>query len=160
MLGPKGNELLCRRLSEASGGLPAFTATTCMREALAFLGVKRVSVLSPHPPDIAKYLEDYLDAAGFLIADFSALGLELVDINNSSPEQIYRAARKLKLANADGIFIAATNFRALDVIDAIEADTRLPVVTSNQAAMWMAMRELGVTGNHQRFGRLLSTAGN
>lgn len=156
MLGPKENERLCQRLSGASGGLPSFTATTAMVAALSALGAKRVSVLSPHPPEIAEYLRTYLEECGFVVADFTALGLELVAINNSRPEQIYQAARKLDPSHADAIFIAATNFRAIDVIDAIEADTGRPVVTSNQAAMWMALGVLGVSREKAGFGRLLT----
>jgi len=155
MLGPDGNKALCERLTKASGGLPAFTTTTSMVAAFKELGMKRVSVLSPHPPEIAAYLRTYLDAAGFDIVDFKALGLELVDINNSSPAQVYRWAKMLKTDGADGIFIAATNFRALDIIDILEADTGLPVVTSNQNAMWMALNMPGIRGGVKGFGRLL-----
>lgn len=158
MLGPKQNDALCRRLTEASGGLPAFTATTSMTEALKRLGIKRVSVLAPHPPDIAKYLHSYLEESGFTVSAFSALGLELIDINNAPPEQIYRSVRKLDVSNVDGIFVAATNFRALDIIEVLESDTGLPVVTSNQAAMWMALNMLGVSGLRKGFGKLLENA--
>ena len=58
------------------------------------------------------------------------------------------------------IFIAATNFRAIDVIDPLEIDTGLQVVTSNQAAMWMALRTLGVPAELPGFGRLFRGGGN
>jgi maleate isomerase len=154
MLGPSGNEQLCARLTEASGGLPSFTATGAATAALATLGAGRISVLAPHPGEIAEYLRSYLQESGFDIASFAALGLELAAINDSWPAEIYRAVRKLDHSGAEAIFVAATNFRALDAIEAIEADTGLPVVTSNQAAMWMALGMLGVSSQRAGFGRL------
>jgi maleate isomerase len=158
VLGPEGNLALCERLSEAAGGLPAFTASTSMAAALKAVGATRVAVLAPHPPEIAEKLGTYLEASGFGVTGLSALGLELAAINDSPPGKIYQAVRRLDLAGADAIFIAATNFRALDVIEAVEADTGLPVVTSNQAALWQALGILGVERRRPGFGRLLNAA--
>ena len=157
MLGPLGNAELCDRLSQAAAGAAAFTVTTAMIDALHALQIKRIGVLAPHPPEIADHLRTYLQRSGFEVADFAALGLELKDINNASPGQIYQAVRKLDLSRADGICIAATNFRALDAIAALEADTGLPVVASNQAAIWMALNKLGVSSAIPGYGKLLGT---
>jgi maleate isomerase len=84
-----------------------------------------------------------------------ALGLSLADINNSTPEQIHSLIRGMNIAGADSIFVAATNFRAIDVIAAVEAETGLPVITSNQAAIWKGLDLLGIRGGRPGFGRLL-----
>ena len=132
VMGPKGNEELCENLSDITGGLPCVTATTAMVDGLKAIGAKRVAVLSPHPPEIAEKLKGYLEESGFEIPSLLALGLDIPAINNTSPGDIYRHVRSMDLSNVDAIFIAATNFRAIDVIEAIEADIGLPVVSSNQ----------------------------
>lgn len=154
-LGIKGNEALCRDLTQASGGLPSFTATTAMVDALRAVSAKRVCVLSPHPSEIAQLLTRYLDQSGFVVTSMEALGLPLADINDSTPEQIHAVIRKMNITGADSLFVAATNFRAIDVIDALERETGLPVVTSNQAAIWKALGLLGIRGGRPGFGRLL-----
>jgi maleate isomerase len=159
VLGPAGNERLCTDLREASSGRPSFTATTAMAAALQALAIRRVAVLSPHPPCVAEHLSAYLRNSGLVVSEAVALDMELSAINDAAPEEIYRAARPLARGDADGIFIAATNFRAIDVIEPLEADTGLPVVTSNQAAMWMALRLLGVPAERPGFGRLLAGGG-
>lgn len=154
-LGIEGNEALCRDLTEASGGLPSFTATTVMVEALRAVRARRVSVLSPHPPEIAQLLTRYLEQSGFVVTSMQALGLPIADINDSTPEQIHAEIRKMDIAGADSIFVAATNFRAIDVVDKVESETGLPVVTSNQAAIWKGLALLGFHGGRPGFGRLL-----
>lgn len=155
VLGPARNATLCSELTEASGGLPAFTATTAMVGALRAVGATRVRVLSPHPPEIAAALTRYLEESGFVVTGMDALGLPLADINDSTPDQIYARIRKMDLTGADAIFVAATNFRAIDVIERIEAETGLPMVCSNQAALWAALDLLGIRGGRPGFGRLL-----
>ena len=154
VMGPKGNEDLCEKLSEVTGGLPCVTATTAMVDGLKAVGAKRVAVLSPHPPEIAEKLKEYLEESGFEIPCMLALGLEMPAINNTSPGDIYGHVRSMDLSNADAIFIAATNFRAIDVIEAIEADIGLPVVSSNQVVMWTALRKLGIGDKPAGYGRL------
>ena len=155
ILGPEKNELLCADLSKAAGGLPSFTATTAMVAALSALRAKRIGVVAPHPADVAEHLRTYLQKSGFEIKSFTALGLDLASINDSTPEEIYRHTRRVDFSGCDAIFIAATNFRAIDIIEVLETDTGRPVVTSNQAALWMALRKLGVSPTRSDFGRLL-----
>lgn len=158
VLGPARNRTLCQELTKASGGLPSLTATTAMVDALNAVGARRVSVLSPHPPEVAQSLKQYLDQSGFTVTDLDALGLDLAAINDTKPEEILAIIRRKNLRDADSIFIAATNFRAIDIIDTVEAETGLPVVTSNQAALWAALEMLKYRGQRPGFGRLLKAA--
>jgi maleate isomerase len=57
--------------------------------------------------------------------------------------------------DADGIFISCGNLRSFETIEALEKDTGLPVVTSNQAGLWQAMRMAGVQERLPNLGRLL-----
>jgi len=154
VMGPKGNDELCANLSEITDGLPCVTATTAMIDGLKAVGTNRVAVLSPHPPEIAEKLKEYIEESGFEVPCLVGLGLDIPQINNTSPGDIYRHVRAMDLSKADTIFIAATNFRAIDVIEAIEADFGLPVVSSNQVVMWTALRKLGIADKPHGFGRL------
>ena len=126
-----------------------------MVDALRAVGATRVSVLAPHPPDTARSLREYLEQSGFQVTDVDALGLPLADINNTRPEQILEAIRAKDLSQADSIFIAATNFRAIDVVDEIEQTFGMPVVTSNQCSLWKALQILNVRAPYERYGQLL-----
>ena len=59
-----------------------------------------------------------------------------------------------EITNADAIFVAATNFRAIDVIESIESDVGVPVITSNQVVMWKALRKLGIAEHPSGYGQL------
>lgn len=156
LLGPEGNRRLAEDISASCGGLPAFTASQAMADALRSMGARRIQVLSPHPPHIAEYLRAYLTADGFEVSDLTALDMGLREINSQYPSDVYRTARGLQLdPTADALFIAATNFRAMEVIGHLESDMGLPVVTSNQVCLWAGLRTLGVRDRLAGLGRLL-----
>lgn len=156
LLGPEGNVTLRDDLSRACGGLPAFTASQAMSDALRALGTSRVQVLSPHPPGIAEYLRTYLEEDGFTVAGLTALDMGLRAINSQYPGDVYRAVRSLDLdPQAEVVFVAATNFRAMDVLPQLERDLGLPVITSNQVCLWAGLRALGVEDRLDGLGLLL-----
>lgn len=156
LLGPDGNRRLAEDISTACGGRPSFTASQAMADALRAVGARRVQVLSPHPPHIAEYLRDYLTDDGFEVVGLTALDMGLRAINSQYPGDVYRAVREMDVhEEADALFIAATNFRAMDVLAPLEADLDLPVVTSNQVCLWAGLRALGVADHLVGLGRLL-----
>jgi maleate cis-trans isomerase len=71
--------------------------------------------------------------------------------------ETYRFAKEGARAapEADGIFISCGNLRTFEAIELLEADTGLPVVTSNQAGLWHALRLAGISERLPNLGRLL-----
>jgi len=63
---------------------------------------------------------------------------------------------------ADGLFLSCTNTTQIEIIEQAEEITGLPIVTSNQAVMWWALRELaaklGGSIATRGTGRLFQTA--
>lgn len=85
----------------------------------------------------------FAGVTGVAVADTAAVGSMLVP------------AMKAVVPDADGIFIACTNFRCSDVIEQIEEDSGKPVVTSNQATAWHLMKLLGMNDVVEGYGQLL-----
>ena len=49
---------------------------------------------------------------------------------------MYQKVKELDLSYSDCIFISCTGLNVLDIIETIETDFGLPVVTSNQVTLW------------------------
>ncbi|MCW4019071.1 MAG: hypothetical protein NWF00_10410 [Candidatus Bathyarchaeota archaeon] len=54
------------------------------------------------------------------------------------------AAQKADDPLAEAVFVSCTNFRTLEAIPALEAKLQKPVVNSNSATLWAALRVLKV----------------
>jgi maleate cis-trans isomerase len=57
---------------------------------------------------------------------------------------------------ADGLVISCTDFPTLDAIPRLEAELGKPVISSNTATFWHALRSAGIRDRFAGFGRLLA----
>lgn len=129
---------------QAAAGVPTESANSAMTKLMAHRRIKRVAVVSPYPKWLLEPLAKFITDSGFEVANIVGLGLEPPDINVLGPEQSYRFAKEADVARADGVLIVATNFRTLEILGFLEQELRKPVVSSNQALMWMAHKMLDV----------------
>lgn len=144
---------------ERLAGRPFVTTSSASVEALRALGARRVAVATPYPDQINERLATYLEESGFSVTALEGLG----DANTHNrpglpPFVLYQLARRVARAACDAVFISCTNVRAIDVIDRLEQDLGVPVVTANQASFWAAQRRLGLPDKITGFGTLLQTA--
>jgi maleate isomerase len=71
------------------------------------------------------------------------------------PFTAYQAAKEIVTPEVEGVFISCTNWRTIEIIETLERDLGKPVVTSNQASLWLALKKMGMPGR-PGFGQLFS----
>lgn len=148
---------LSQRIHSATG-IQATTSLTAVVEALRVLGIKRPAIATSYLPDIDQRLVDVLDQSGFQVAAIGGLGLKRsIDMGKVMPEETHRLAHEVvrEASNPDGVFISCGNLRSFETIERLEKETGLPVVTSNQAGLWQALRLAGIEDKLANLGRLL-----
>jgi len=148
---------LSRRINAVTG-IKSTTSLTSVVDALRALGIKRPAIATSYLPDIDACLVDVLEQSGFRVAGIRGMGLKRsIDMGKVMPDEIYRFARAVvtDTVGADGILISCGNLRTFAAIEPLEADTGLPVVTSNQAGLWQALRLAGVQERLPNLGKLL-----
>ena len=151
-----GEEGVSRRIRKVRPGVPVTTPITAALAAFRALDVERIVLLTPYPFEVVTAVEDYLaergvralHSASFNIANGS-------DMNRVPPDAIRHAAVALDRPGADAIFICCTALRACRIIDAVEERVGKPVVTSNQALAWHALRLMGYDDTVPGYGRLM-----
>ncbi|MFC4358510.1 aspartate/glutamate racemase family protein [Halobium salinum] len=152
--GPGYDREIEDRVSAAADAPAVATAASVVR-ALEHLGVDRVAVTTPYVDDLVAREETFLEDAGFDVVAIEGLGIEAnTDIGREPPESVYRRARELPTDEADAVFVSCTNYRTVEVLQTLERDLGLPVVSSNAATLWDALRTLGVDGRDVGLGRL------
>ena len=150
---------LSRRITAATG-IQATTSLSAVVAALRALGITRPAIATSYLADIDARLVAVLRQSGFEVAAIRGLGLKRsIDMGKVLPDETYKLAREVarSATDPDGIFISCGNLRSFEAIEPLEADTGLPVVTSNQAGLWQALRMAGVDERLPRLGRLLET---
>lgn len=153
--GPKWEEELTQKL-QSETGLPVVTTSRAVVNALKTFNAKKIAVATPYPDEINQKEHEFLEALGFKILKMKGLGIiENIKVGLQTPDVAYKLAKEVFTKEVDAIFISCTNFRTIEIIDLLEEDLNKPVVTSSQASMWAALKELRVKESFTRYGRLL-----
>jgi maleate cis-trans isomerase len=157
--GPAADDALLSALREASG-LPCTTANRAVVEALDALGMRRVAVVSPFVDARNDEIRSYMAACGVEVVAARGLGLRSnLAIARQPASAAYNLARAIvgEAPDVDGIYIACPRWPVVDIVEAVEADTRKPVVAGVTAMMWHALRLVGLGEPPPGRGRLMET---
>src|SRR5262249_58214680 len=115
-----------------------------VRAAFETLGVRRLGIATPYLDELNRRECDFFQALGYEVRAIRGLGIrDDREIGAQSPETAYRLAREVDGPDVDCLFVSCTNFPALPIVAALEADTGKPVVTSNQTTIWLTPRPAG-----------------
>ncbi|HEX5814441.1 MAG TPA: aspartate/glutamate racemase family protein [Methylomirabilota bacterium] len=140
-------------------GVPAVATTPSVVEALRAFGARRLSVATPYPEWNNRKLRSYLEAQGFEVLNVDgeprAAAAGNQGINDQPPDTVVEFAAGVCRPEADALLCSCTAWRSVEAVDALERRTGKPVVTSNQATIWAALRALRVAQPIRGFGRLL-----
>jgi maleate isomerase len=151
-----GEDEVFARLRAARPGIACTSPPTAALAALQALGLRRIAVLTPYTEGVNHRVVEYFTTRGLDIAAFGAFNKESdAEIAAIAPASIVAAAQALDAPGIEGIFLSCTGLRGVAVADELEARLGKPVVTSNQAMAWHAMRLAGHNEPVAGFGRLL-----
>lgn len=152
---PGWNESRTAAVSTATGAACA-SAWTAMREALAAMGVRRISLGTPYPAAIHALAPPFFAAAGYDIQGHDTLGITAMrEVPEVRPARLQAFARALLREGAEAVVLLATDLPTFGSIEALESELGLPVLTSNQVLLWRALRAAGNPASIAGLGRLL-----
>lgn len=141
----------------AATGLPATATSRALLAALKALDARRIVMVSPYIDAINARESAFLEQHQIRVLSAVGLGIAAAkDMISVEPGEWYRLVRANASPDADAYFISCTAVRSLEVIDDLERDLGVPVLTSNQAAAWHSLRTLGIKDVQAGFGRLFS----
>jgi maleate isomerase len=141
----------------AEAGAPAFTSAQAIGEAMGALGARRIALVSPYSAPVGARARHYYESKyglsvaaveGFAAADAYAIG-------NLGPENARDAFRRIDRPEIEAFVVPGGNFPTMAAIAGWEAEFNKPVVTTNQAALWLVRRRLGSRDPFPGLGRLL-----
>lgn len=152
------------RLTDYMTGLcerPTVATAPAIVRALQALGATKVSVATPYHDALNQHEKEFLAASGIDTLAIAGLGIgaggahEYVQIARRPASDAFDLAVSVDRADAEAVVISCTDFATLPVIERLEQELGKPVVTSNQATFWAALRAAGIDDRLDGAGRLL-----
>jgi len=151
-----GEDQVFARIREARPGVACTSPITAACAAFDALGVRRVALLTPYVRSISDWMADYIAERGFAVtasASFEhANDHEVARIDATS---IRNAVLTLGTsADVDAVFVSCTSLRLAHQVATLEQTLGKPVISSNHAMAWHALRLAGILDHLPQWGRL------
>jgi maleate isomerase len=154
-----GEDKVFERIREVRPAALCTTPITAAFAAFRALKARRIGVLTPYRADVNRIVADYIRARGFEVPVFGSFN-EQDDgiVARITPASVKNGVRTiLSHAPVDAVFVSCTSVRLAGAARGIEAETGVPVTSSNHAMAWHALRLAGVNDLLPRWGRLFET---
>jgi len=145
---------------EKAVGVPLVTTAAAIVDALHALGVRRVSIATPYHDALNELERTFLADNGIETLAITGLGLgtngpaDYPLIAQTPLSRIEDHVRSTFVQGSDACVVTCTDFPTLPLHEALETALGVPVVTSNQATLWAALRRAGITDRLPRLGAL------
>lgn len=143
ILGPEGDRDIAQQLQQRTGA-PVVTTARAMMVALGGLGARRIALLTPYAAEVNQRLRAFLASEGIQVIHFYSFEApDTAALGRITEAQVEREARRLCHPDVDALFIACSQLPTLKVVQKMQQEARLPVlssiqVTAQQAELAMA----------------------
>lgn len=142
-------------------GVPCVATAPSLVHACRALGVPRAALATPYHDAINQHEKRFLSENGIDVVAMKGLGIgaggpqEYVRIARVPKEDVVAHARPVDRPDAQALMISCTELATLELVPQLERTLDKPVITSNQATFWAALRAAGVNDRLAACGRLL-----
>jgi maleate cis-trans isomerase len=116
--------------------------------------VRRLALATPYPELISTAGRAYWEAAGFDVVAHRRLD-DVVNIYEETEDRACELGRAADVPDAQAVLISGTGLPTAGMVARLERDLGKPVVTSQAATLWQALRAAGISDRIPGYGRLL-----
>jgi maleate isomerase len=150
------------RLAAVSAGngspVPVVSSAGALIDALTSIGVRRTAIVTPYLKPLTNLVAGYIEDAGIEVAD--RISLEVPDnlaVARLDPADLPGHARTLDLTGVDAVVVSAcVQMPSLPVVQQVEDELGLPVISAATATARSILLSLGVSPRIGGAGQLLA----
>lgn len=159
-MGFAADENLCREITEATG-IPAGSSVLALNEIFILTGVKRFALVTPYLDEIQERIIDNYARVGFeCIAERHLRDPGNFSFSEVSEATIAQMIREVATERPQAITVFCTNLRGAGVVEALEAETGIPIYDTVATGLWKGMRLAGADPRRIKgWGRLFTEVG-
>ncbi len=138
-------------------GIRSTTTIEAVLDAMAATGMKHVALVTAYHQEVVDEEIRYLEERGYKVVSSGGIPCENPIQQGSIPPSTWvQTIKSLDLNGADGMLISCAGIQIGSVVQQIEDHVGIPVVTSNQAAVWKCLKLLDIADRPQGYGDLLA----
>lgn len=155
----RGQDSLADRLAELEKeiGIPVSSSATAQSNALRAVGARKIGVIHPSNPKRDAFHDRQIIGEGLEPVNSRSAGSRLEDYNRIPEDRAMALGRALiqDHPEADTLLYSCPHWAAVHVIEPLEREFGVNVITSLQAIVWEGLRKCGIDDRIDGYGRLL-----
>lgn len=131
---------------EAGCDAPVVSSAGALIRAIQAQGAERVAIVTPYMPELTRQVADYIEDYGIEVVDSISLAVaDNVEVGRLDPAALPGHVRDLDLRRADLLVASCcVQMPSLSVLDRIEADVGIPVMSAATASAGEMLQALGL----------------
>lgn len=155
-----GEDAVASAIRTAHPGIACSNPVSAAVDAFRSLDVERLAILTPYSEAVTAPVAAHFESSGFVIDTVgSFLESDDLTVASISESSIAEGVRQLLASSsADAVFVSCTSLRSFGIIESLELELGVPVVSSNLALLWRLLRLAGVDDVIDGLGRLMRVA--
>ena len=137
-------------------GVPVTSSVTAQIAALRTVGAKNILLVHPFDDSEAQHA-NYVRHYGFNVTGEISAGKNVAELAMVSAAEVKSLIEGLyrQYPDVDSVYITAPHWGIIDIIDPLEQEHGVNVITAIQAIVWQALRRCGINDAVRGYGRLL-----
>lgn len=151
-----GEENVFKRIHEVRPGIACTTPITAALAGLRALGARRIALLTPYVRGVSEWMSGYIEQRDIQVVragsfdhanDNEVARIDAASIRNAVLD--LGASEKV-----DAVFVSCTSLRVAEQVVQLEQELGKPVLSSNYAMAWHALRLANIHDRLPQWGRL------
>ena len=145
---------LVKRLEDVTNTKIITTAGAVVQAMNAF-GTKKISIATPYIEEVNELALRFFTECGFEVCAIKGLDRSKKgEIRAVKYEETYRLGRAVMTPETELLLLSCTEMRSIRIIEQMEKDLGVPVISSNQCDIWAALRYCGIKDDLVGYGSL------
>jgi maleate isomerase len=156
LYGEEGDRRITKELEEKYG-VPIITSTRTFLDAFKAFNVKSMVITTYLKDEMNQRIAGFFKDCGFDVKAITEYAVPFANAGRIPPQEIYAHAKKtfIDAGGADCILLYGAGWRTLPIIETLENDLGVKVVTNVPAEVWSTLRRLRIHTPVQGYGTLL-----
>ena len=130
----------CIERIERASGWPGLTTSTAVLEAFQALGLNKTVVMTPYPEETNLAEKKFLEDNGLEVTSITGVGFNRVG----------------EFSHPSKYFLSCMGLATMELVEILEEDLGMPVITSHQASLWACLRHSRVNDKLPGLGKLFT----
>ncbi|MGI9390654.1 MAG: maleate cis-trans isomerase family protein [Boseongicola sp.] len=154
-----GAPTIAQRVREGVDTCAVTEPVSALVAACRALGIEQLGFLSPYVEPVSGKLRSVLEDQGISTPEFGTFAEPTEEkVARILEKSTFDAARRVaNRGKIDALFLSCTNLRTLNIIEPLEQELCIPVLSSNQVLAWHMLGLADIAPPTQAFGRIFST---